>query len=774
MNGISRRSLMAAMGAMAVAGPALAAKGDGGLASASALGGWIEDGRGLPAYRFTAGLPVKTLDAGGQPYPLDPDPFFILGNYRLTVFPKASGLYRLVSGERGWTRLNEPFGEAAQNAARLEITRGGQTRSHDLVGLDGVCADAIRARRDFGCGYARYALTPEDGIAVVRTLSVKPSGDSGMGDTEMGDPAMAIVVTVTNTGRSACDFRYTESVLSHVALGIELGQPEGARTVRFVNRIDSDAARGLVVSHATAQSDEPGVLRGRGDANRYNLFPASLALIGRGAVPGSRALSPGAAWLDTTVTGRLKAGESRTMTFVVGLCPDQDTAALQAFSAGLGAGEDGVHFGGEWQAALVKFRTLADPVLRRELTWNSHALLAMATYNSFYGETFIPQGMTYDYQMDLTAAPRDHLQHAMAAACFRPALAKSTIRYVLSKMTVDGEIKYTDFGFGMTSNSAWNTSDQQLYLFQGVGEYLRLTGDHAFLDEATHYLPHQAGLKGTVLEKLERAMTYLREEVSTGPHGLVRLMNSDWSDMVFADRSVLRYFWTAESHMNSAMVLAVVPELKRQVAAYGGAQAETAKRLGSSLQRYHDRIEKAFYADLGTRTFSRRLYFDGATPFGDDNMHIEPQSLLLQAASFPVERKRVLWAEVQARILKGEVVGPRQRQTPVTGGLVDPFVSENGGFWFSLAGQMISGLSTFDRDAGLAMLRMMTFDNFAKHYPGYWTGLWSGPDTINAVPSGAIAGLPRPDNGGTWTTFASYCAHAHAWPIYAWTRLSEG
>lgn len=209
-------------------------------------------------------------------------------------------------------------------------------------------------------------------------------------------------------------------------------------------------------------------------------------------------------------------------------------------------------------------------------------------------------------------------------------------------------------------------------------------------------------------------------------------MNSDWSDMVFADRSVLRYWWTAESHMNSAMVMAVVPTLVRRVETYAttvtGSGAATARRLLASLRIYSERISKTFNADLGDRSFSRRLYFDAQTPFGDDNMHIEPQSLLLQVESFPVQRKRQLWGEVQKRILDCEVVGPRQRQTPVEGGLIKPYVSENGGYWFSLAGQMIIGLSSFDKVAAMSVLRMMTFDNFARHYPTYWTGLWSGPD----------------------------------------------
>lgn len=775
----SRRTLFTGAGALAIAtglGPITAqAEAPSKLASPSTLGGWISDGRGLPAYALTASVPLKTPDASGTPYPLDPDPFFILGNYRLTVFPKASGLYRLVSGDRGWTRLNEPLADTDQNSASLKITRAGQSKDYALLGLGGVCADGALTKRRFGCGNAQYDMRPDKDIRIVRTLSLAPSGDS-----ELGQPALVIHVALTNTGRSACEFSYTESVLSRVALGIELNTPEEGKVVHFTNRVESDAERGFVISHGTASAADPGVMRGRDEANRYNLYPASLVLAcpKGGAEFAPRTVTPGATHLDATVAGQLKPRESRSLTFVVGLSPDQNPAEILAFANSLGSAVDGVYFGVDWQAALTKFQTVADPVFRRELTWNSHALLAMATYNSFYGETFIPQGMTYDYQMDLTAAPRDHLQHAMGAACFRPSLAKSTIRYVLSKMTEQGEIKYTDFGFGMTSNSAWNTSDQQLYLFQATGEYLRLSGDYGFLDEDSVYLPHQAGMKATVLEKLERAMTYLREEVSVGPHGLVRLMNSDWSDMVFADRSVLRYFWTAESHMNSAMVLAVLPNLIRQLETYArsasGKQGQAATRLIASLRIYITRIETAYYKDLGDRTFSARVYFDPGTPFGADNMHLEPQALLLQAETFPLERKRVLWEEVQARVLAGEVLGPRQREVPVKDGLIEPFVSENGGIWYTLAGQMITGLATFDKAAALSALRMITFDNFAKHYPSYWTGLWSAADTVNSTKAGAIAGLPRPDNGGTWTTFASYCGHPHAWPIYAWTRINEG
>lgn len=786
MLGLSRREFLTGAATLAVTTGLLseytvAEGGPAKLESPSSVGGWTSDSRNLPAYGFTANLPLKTLDGAGRPYPLDPDPFFILGNYRLTLFPKASGLYTVVSGERGWTRLNEPPANIEQNSARIEVTRSQQKETYELLGLSGVCADAKRSRRQFGCGFARYDITPSKEISVIRTLSLAPSEDRAL-----GQPALVVNVKITNTGTAPCEFVYVESLLSRVALNIELGTPEAYKAVTFSNRVEIDKERSFIISHGTAHSPDPGIMRSRNEANKYNLFPASLVMIypkgaaqnGRSPVQfSSRTVAPDATHLDATIRGRLAAQESFSMTFVVGVAPDQDPAPILQFAQELGTPVDEVHFGNDWQAALSKFQSINEPVFERELTWNTHTLLAMATYNSFYDETFIPQGMTYDYQMDLTAAPRDHLQHAMAAAYFRPALAKSTIRYVLCKMTAQGEIQYTDFGFGRTSNKAWNTSDQQLYLFLAVGEYLRITGDYAFLNEETTYLPREAGMKGTVLEKLDRAMTYLRDEVATGPHGLIRLMNSDWSDMIFADRSELRYFFSAESHLNSAMAVVVIPSLIKQVEVYGktatGKEAETVRRLLDSLNIYNDRITKAFYADLGDRSFSRRLYFDAKTPFGEENMHIEPQSYLLQAENYPTDRKRVLWSEVRKRILDGEVLGPRQRQTPVKGGLIGEYVSENGGYWYSLAGQMIIGLATFDKKAATSVLNMMTFNNFAQHYPSYWTGLWSAADTINAAPSGSMAGLPRPDNDGLWTTFASFCAHAHAWPIYAWSRINE-
>lgn len=696
-----RQALLAAgaTGGMASSGASLA------KAAATPFGGWANDARGLPIYRFTADVPVVTKTPAGETYGLEPDPYFLLGNDGLSLFTFASGLHLLLSGERGWVRINSPVADGEPNGAELTVRRRGSSKTHKLLGKGGVCASARATTREFGCGYARYRMAPDAKLAVERTLSLAPSTSD-----KRGEAAFVVTVRLVNNDAVPVELDYRETVVSHSLVKLNRAPVGGQAPVRFVNTAAVLPGGRGVVCDTRPTTEDPLVLTTPEAPNRYNLYPPSLALIaaGRGASPLSFAHKPladGGVELSVQAKVRLAPGQSQDIVFVTGL-KSQGVAVdgLVQFARSLPSPADGAYFRGEWAQALKTFAEISDPRLRDELTWDGHALLAMATYSAYHGETFIPQGMTYDYHLDLTAAPRDHLQHAMAAAYFAPALAKSSIRYTLCKMTYQGEIKYTDFGNGETSNSAWNTSDQQLYLFQALGEYLRITRDWSVLEDKTAYLPKEANFRGSTLEKLERAFTYLRDEVGTGPHGLIRLMNSDWSDMVYVDTPVVRYFGSAESQMNTGMAMAVMPNLIEQLTAYGKARGgETAtrvERLTRGLQLYLDRVTAAMMRDMEGRTFAKRVYLDAKTPMGDDTMHLEPQSFMLQAPAYPVERKKILWREMQSRLLDGEALGPRQREKPVVGGGMDPGVSENGGFWYALAGQTVIGVATWPAPDG--------------------------------------------------------------------------
>ena len=135
------------------------------------IGFWKKDNAGLPCFQYTGALPYEEYLSNGQRVKLPEDPWFLLGNYQLTVFTHVSGEYELITGQRSWGRVNQGNGKNS-GANRAEITINGKTYS--LVGMDSLSADPSVCERSFGCGFADYTYLI-DGVKVSRRLSVKPS-----------------------------------------------------------------------------------------------------------------------------------------------------------------------------------------------------------------------------------------------------------------------------------------------------------------------------------------------------------------------------------------------------------------------------------------------------------------------------------------------------------------------------------------------------------------------------------------------------------------------
>ena len=144
-------------------------------------------------------------------------------------------------------------------------------------------------------------------------------------------------------------------------------------------------------------------------------------------------------------------------------------------------------------------------------------------------------------------------------------------------------------------------------------------------------------------------------------------------------------------------------------------------------------------------------------------MWLEPQGYTLLIPEFSIERKRRLFTQLQNRLLAGEAVGPRQVEKPTTRSGTPQGSRENGGFWYALNGPVVLGVATFDPAAARDLLRRMTFSNYAAHFPDYWTGRWSASDSLDSS--------LLPTNG--LSTAIPWCAHAHAWPLYCYLRLTE-
>lgn len=708
------------------------------------IGQWYIDDDQLPFFEYSGENSLKYKLGNGQWLDIPDEPWFLLGNYRMTLFVHTNGRYQFLTGERTWARINDDDLRLGANGAEIHVNGN----KSELAG------DHVSAKqRRFGTGYAEFTYAPDKDVSVKRVMAVKPSHSINQ-----GIPAFVTEVQIRNHGTESVNIKYKEWIgIQYQPIGQNRG--EVSYRNRFNQReelalIDIDTAQESAFFHTV-----------EGQESKWDYFPPSVYIY---------AVKMEISWREDRAEIKkecnLEPGETVKFEFVIGISDTncREEILKDCWSLLEDTGSKKMKYREEWRQKLSQVPSGPSEEMHQEMIWNCYNLEAMATYREYYGETFIPQGMTYDYQYGSPCAARDHLQHALPMMYTNPKLAKSCIRYVLKKMTAEGELKYMEYGYGKTSNGGWNVSDQQLYLFYTIAEYLRITGDYGFLTETTEYYPPYAGYKGSVLDKLKRAMVYLMEEVGTGARGLVRLLNSDWNDMVYHNYPMLPYYGSAESNMNTTMVLKVFPDLIGQLnealRCLDQNSVGSLDELISVMKLYSAKIEKAFYRDLGTRSFPVRLYLKNDICIGKDTMHLEAQIFLLQAGSFPIEKKKILYGEIEKRLYANELLGARQSETAVKGEF-DVGQGENGGFWYSLNGPLILGIAEFDKKEAWKRLHEMGFHHFADTYPEYYVGQWTGPDCFfsSISTSPYLPSTPCP----------LYCAHAHAWPLYCYMKLIE-
>jgi hypothetical protein len=755
---LTRRTFLAGAGALAATSlaasntPSWAAAG----ASASSLGDWIEDDYGLPAYNYSGPMRFpNSPQRDGAPMIPD-DPFFLTGNQRLTVFTHASGLYQIITGDRSWGRMNQ--GDArwgGANTAAVEI----DSQRHELIGIDAPAA--VAATRRFGVGFARwdYALAPS--LAITRLLSVSPSTKIGEGTS-----AALMQVTLRNTGAAPLKFKYSEFIRAKYQQLFAEWDPD-QRGVSWQTQTADAPVKGAVIAFFQTVTKRRQLAPPGSKMSRYELDPPTLfvKVMSEGLTAVTETGAAGEHNIGVTGEFSLAPSQSLTVAFVVGYMrhlkdieAHSDSIAPPASSKPVGSA-----FGDIWLSVLPKFSVEPDPVLRREMIWNAAALESMATWREYYDETVIPQGTIYDYIWGNMASSRDLAQQALPLCHTNPAIARSTLRFIMKRMLPDGTVQLNDEGFGWVPSGAQQTSDQQLYFFLLLAEYLRKTRDAGILTDTIGYYPIENSGHSSGLAHVYEAFLFLRDRVGTASHGIICRWNSDWNDMFGWWPSEIPYnteFTIGESHMNSAMALVILGDLANEIDAL---KLPVAGALIAAMHEYRKELLSAWNHDLGDRDFPRRAWMDATTALGEDNMWLEPQGYTLLIPEFSVEGKRRLFTQLQNRLLAAETSGPRQIEKPTPRSGTPQGSRENGGFWYALNGPVVLGVATFDRAAAHDLIRRMTFSNYAAHFPDYWTGQWTASDSLDSslLPtSGLSTGIP-------------WCAHAHAWPLYCYLRLNE-
>ena len=728
-------------------------------------GKWSFSPSGLPMYQYTGSLPVKAVDKTGKDAQLPDDPYFLLGNYRLTLFAHASGRYQFLTGERAWARVNAtPQVNYGWNDASIAINGGVKT---GLVGLQSLAADTAAVQKQFGVGFAKYTYALKNELSCTRVISVKPSMAINT-----GTPAFVVTVIVENKGRKKMELVYNERMLVNYTMVATQFAEKSNRPVLYPSRLEVDAGKETALARVSFQANTLLAVPGKENRFQYDVAPPTVFMYAKHAPDGSynSTVKTVHDTLATEVQLSLNPGETKTFHVITGLTDDEKFASVAAQAAGIMNGASLADAGEglfvkQWKTRLPDLSAEPDAVLRREMLWNAHAIEAMATYSAYYKETFIPQGTVYAWHFGDNISNRDHLQAALPACYTNPALAKSCIRYVMKHAEADGEIKRGDAGVGYTPPSLYKESDEQLYFFNTLAEYLLITKDFDFLKEQVGYYPAEDGHTDLLLNILKKFFIYLRDEIGLGPDGLVKMLNSDWSDSFFHEYSPNKFSWSAQSHLNSAMVLAILPKLIQALNQSGNADTKT---FVAALENYRAGIDQVFMKDLGDRKFAARAYLSNSIRFGLDNVCIEPQGYLLQIPTISKDRKKEIYDHIKAKNLSPEQIGFRTRERPVWG---KP-EGEDGGIWYSLEYPVLLGVATFDRAEAWSLMKKFSFQNFAARYPNYWVGQWTAPDNINSTLSTreGLYSFWEPD---IRRSFQGYCCHPHAWPLFCYYKLKE-
>jgi cellobiose phosphorylase len=715
--------------------------------SHSNIGYWSIDDVNLPTFNYTGKIPYQVTASDGVKITYPEDPWFLIGNYVITGFVHTSGAYDLYTLRRAWGRLNVATEKNPTNLATIRIDE----KEYYLSGLDSPVA--CNAKKEFGTGFANFNMKIDNEIQCERIIATAPSQKINS-----GEAALLITVKLTNTGNETKKVHYTESILANYQM-----VDEKRISYRAIPKVNENYISVSFEPHTDKTITKPS----KEEASTYDFYPPELFIKGKGEV-----IYDAVDNQDNTSTifakyeFQLKSSECKTLRFVVGFKygnENIDDISNTLFSEG----KEDAKFRSLWKKILPDYSYQKDEVVKREQYWNTYVLEASAKYNDYFEETFIPQGMTYDYIWGLNAVARDHLHYSLPANYFNPELSKSIIRFVLKEMNPNGFFHYNVNGYGYAVPNLWNPSDLQLHVFWAIAEYLEKTNDYSFLKEETAYYPKRINYKASVLEKLRVAFDYLNDEIGVGSHGLVKMLNADWNDQIWNEQPITIYYPTAESHYNASMAIVVLQQLVDELKKASNDPQLTNEKsaidtLIEKVGLYRERQLKAYIKDLGNRDFAKRAYYNEILSMGDERMHIESQLYTLMIDEIPLEQRQRIVKEVTKRLSNNEVLGVRTTETKVS----DTFEAgthENGGIWQYVQGMYALGLLHVDIKEADKAIERMSFANFAKNYPDYWPGQWTGGDCVNsnlAKHPGLVS-----NSGSMYMDFPTYCAHIHSWPL---------
>jgi len=377
--------------------------------------------------------------------------------------------------------------------------------------------------------------------------------------------------------------------------------------------------------------------------------------------------------------------------------------------------------------------------------------------------------------MGFQGAARDPLQHVLPFLFSDPEIVKEVLRYTLKEVRPDGSIPYGIVGFGMPMpTTSDNSSDMPMWLLWAVSEYILATRDTTFLDSdvVAAYGPN-AG-RDSVRGLLARCYRHLNEDVKTGQHGIMRMLQDDWNDALVMgwvpQASLNECREKSESVLNSAMA-AYVFDYYALMLTYAGDDGRIATGIRRKAQEHKDAVRQQW-----TGKWFRRAWL-GPTQgwLGEKGMWIEPQPWAIIGGITDDEQTRVLVQSIDHELRRPSPIGAIQiNDSPdrIATGVwkTEPGTSIAGGVWPSLNQTLIWALARVDGAMAWDEWKKNSFARHAEVFPEIWYGAWSGPDVLNS----ASSKHPGQTTGGPpfgWTDFPVLNMHTHACPLFSLAKL---
>jgi cellobiose phosphorylase len=242
-------------------------------------------------------------------------------------------------------------------------------------------------------------------------------------------------------------------------------------------------------------------------------------------------------------------------------------------------------------------------------------------------------------------AVRDNAQLAMGFLNFDPEAAKKTLQECLAHQYKDGHAAL--LWYPVVDKKTY--SDPAFWLVWAVCEYIKETGDYAFLEEESPWLDGDAGSAegsnaGSVSEHLKAAVRWYVDPENRGEHGLPKLYYADWNDALnIPDEN-------AESVFMGECVCLMMKELSALYKNLGDkAFAEAAEREYAKMSEIVNKT--AWNGEYYVRAFSKYgVVGDKTSEYG--KFYINVQSFAILAGIVPEDRKDKLFKAIDERVTK--------------------------------------------------------------------------------------------------------------------------